>query len=78
MATVRQLVARALRTASPSLESLAESVGLSTSALRRYRLGDRTPSPAVVHRLAGALRRQAQRLTRLADMLERTTPGGGH
>jgi transcriptional regulator with XRE-family HTH domain len=77
MPALRRLVASALRAASPSLESLAAALGLSTSALRRYRLGNRAPSADTVQRLASQLRRQATKLVRLAEMLERTTTEGG-
>ena len=76
MTILHQLVASAIKTASPSLESLAARLRLSTSALRRYRLGDREPSADTVRALAGEMRKQAARLERVAQRLERTTNDG--
>lgn len=70
MTRLRRLLTKAIGTATPSMEALAERLQLSSSALRRYRLGDRTPSPAVGRALARELRRQARVLERLAHQLE--------
>jgi len=70
MAAIRRLITDALEAAAPSLEDWAAEAELSSSALRRYRLGDRTPSGVVIAGLAAQLRRQARRLERLAGMLE--------
>ncbi len=70
MSRTRTLVRRAMATATPSMETLAASLGLSTSALRRYRLGNREPSREVIARLAKGLRGQARRLEALARILE--------
>ncbi len=70
MKRANRLVADALATAALAVEELATNAGLSSSALRRYRLGDRTPSPDVLRRLAEELRSQAKRLERLAHSLE--------
>jgi transcriptional regulator with XRE-family HTH domain len=78
MPRLRHLVQRALRAASPSIEQLAEQLGYSTSALRRWRLGNREVSPEVAERLAQLLRRQARALERVAAELDRhTEPTGG-
>jgi transcriptional regulator with XRE-family HTH domain len=73
MPALRQLVISAIKVASPSLESLAAQLKLATSALRRYRLGDREPSADTVRSLAAALRQQASRLVQAADRLDRAT-----
>ncbi|MGH7628448.1 MAG: helix-turn-helix domain-containing protein [Gemmatimonadales bacterium] len=70
MTSLRRLVADALRAATPTVEMVAEALGLSTSALRRYRLGDRTPSPDVLRALGAECRRQARVLDRYAHQLE--------
>ena len=77
MDRVNRLVADALEAATLAVEELATRAGLSSSALRRYRLGDRTPSSAVLGRLAGELRQQARQLQRLAHNLEAEAKKGG-
>ncbi len=77
MTSLRRLIIRALDTATPSVEVIAERLGLSTSALRRYRLGNREPSPDTVRRLASELRRQARELEVMADRLEQTIHNEG-
>lgn len=72
-----RLVADVLETATRAVEELAARAGLSSSALRRYRLGNRTPSPDVLRRLATELCRQAKRLERLAHDLEAEANKGG-
>lgn len=69
MAT-RQPISLALTAAAPGLAYLARRVGLSSSALRRYRLGDRKPSSDVMSKVAAVLRAQANDLLRLAKELE--------
>ena len=78
MERVNRLVAEALEAAALAVEELAVRAGLSSSALRRYRLGDRTPSPDVLRRLAKELRRQGKRLERLAHTLETEAERGGN
>jgi len=68
--SMRRLIALALYTASPTIEDLARRVGLTSAALRQYRLGRRTPSAEVAVRLARALRDQARRLVAIARRLE--------
>jgi len=77
MRGARTLVVKALRAAAPGLKELSRRLRLSSSALRRYRLGDRTPSPAVMRRLARELRLQGKRLERLAHTLEAEATKGG-
>ncbi len=77
MDRVNRLVADALKVAALAVEELAARAGLSSSALRRYRLGDRSPSSAVLRRLAGEMRRQARQLQRLAHSLEAEAQKGG-
>ncbi len=77
MDRVNRLVADALKVAALAVEELAARAGLSSSALRRYRLGDRSPSSGVLRRLAGEMRRQARQLQRLAHSLEAEAQKGG-
>ena len=77
MDRVNRLVADALEAATIAVEEFATRAGLSSSALRRYRLGDRTPSSEVLRRLAEELRQQARRLQRLAHNLEAEAKKGG-
>ena len=77
MERANRLVADAVATAALPVEELARRARLSSSALRRYRLGDRTPSPDVLRRLAKELRRQGKRLARLAHTLETEAERGG-
>jgi len=71
------LVTEAIEAAALAVEELAVRAGLSSSALRRYRLGDRTPSPDVLRRLAEELRSQAKRLERVAQNLQTEADKGG-
>ena len=73
MTALRRLIAKALGAAAPTVEDCARELGLSSSALRRYRLGNRTPTAALVHQLAALLRRRAAAMVRLAAQLEATT-----
>jgi len=77
MERVNRVVADAVEAAALAVEEVAARTGLSSSALRRYRLGDRTPSPDVLSRLARELRRQGKRLERLAHTLETEAEKGG-
>ncbi len=72
-----RLVADALVAAAVAMEDLARRAGMSSSALRRYRLGDRTPSSRVLQRLGGTLREQAEQLQNVADQLEEEASRGG-
>jgi transcriptional regulator with XRE-family HTH domain len=64
------MIAKALKAAIPTQPALARAAGISYSALRSYRRGERTPPPAVLRRLARALRAQGGRLEQLAAELE--------
>lgn len=64
------MLTKALKAAIPTQPSLARAAGISYSALRSYRRGERTPPPPVLRRLARALRAQGGKLGRLADELE--------
>jgi len=77
MERANRLVAEAVEAAALPVEDLATRTGLSSSALRRYRLGDRTPSPDVLRSLARELRVQVKRLERLARNLETEARKGG-
>lgn len=68
---LRQLVVNALDAATPTLRDVAVHAGLTYHAVRRYRLGDRTPEVQVLQRLARALRDQARQLDRAAAQLFR-------
>lgn len=77
MKRANRLVRDALAIAAVAVEEFAARAGLSSSALRRYRLGDRTPSVAVLRRLAEELRSQAKRLERLAHNVKTEANKGG-
>jgi len=77
MGRAKTLVVQALKAAAPGLKEMARPLRVSYAALRRYRLGDRTPSPGVLRRLAKELRRQGKRLERLAHTLETEARKGG-
>ncbi len=53
-----------------TVETLAERLDLSTSALRRYRQGTRGVPPALLTRLAKAMRKQAKVLEAMANRLD--------
>lgn len=77
MKRANRLVADSLEAATLAVEDLANRAGLSSSALRRYRLGNRRPSPDVLRLLAKELRLQSKRLERLAHTLETEANKGG-
>ena len=64
------MITQALEAAIPTQAELAKAAGISYHALRQYRKGERTPPPAVVRRIARALRGHGARLAKLADALE--------
>jgi len=68
---IRRLVVKVLQAANLSLAELAKAAGISVHAIRMYRKGLRTPSPAVRRRLARALRQHSARLVKLAAQLEK-------
>ena len=73
MRRAHRLFIEGLQAATPSVEMIAARLGLSTSALRRYRLGNRTPSPRVLRRFAHVLKAQARGLERFAHQLDKET-----
>src|SRR5712691_8233771 len=73
MTSLARLFGKALEAATPTVEALAARLGLSSSALRRYRLGSRTPSPRLVRAFAAELRREARVLEGVADQLDELT-----
>ena len=77
MKRVNRMVAEAVEAAALAVEELAVRAGLSSSALRRYRLGDRAPSPSALRSLARELRVQSKRLDQLAHNLETEANKGG-
>ncbi len=66
----QQLVRRAIRLVTMTVETLADRLDLSTSALRRYRGGSRGVSPALLTDLAKTMRKQARSLEAMADRLD--------
>ena len=70
MTNRQQLVSRAIRIVTMTVETLAERLDLSTSALRRYRQGTRGVTPALLTDLAKAMRKQAKALNAMADRLD--------
>ena len=65
------MLRKALKMVTPSLRDIAREIGMSYHAVRQYRLGERTPAPAVLHRLAQVLRRRAADLVAVAEHMER-------
>jgi predicted transcriptional regulator len=76
MTSIQSRFAAALKSLTPTMEDVGRWLGMSTSALRRYRLGNRGISPAVVSGLVKLLRKQARTLDRIASDLESTHKGG--
>ena len=77
MRSLRLLFIRALRLATPSIEDIAADLGVSTSAVRRWRLGDRNVPLKAAGALAKLLRRQARDLEQVATELDRLTQSKG-
>lgn len=67
----RRTLNSALKALHVTMKSIASALGVSPSALRRYRRGSRPAPPYVLHRVAELLRYQADRLLRKAEMLEK-------
>lgn len=78
MTALGRLIGKALEAATPTVEECARDLGLSSSALRRYRLGNRIPTTDLVRKLAALLRRRAAGMVRLADQLDTTTTKEDH
>ena len=69
MADASKLVTQALDTAGATAKGLARAMKLSSSSLRKFGYGTRTPTPDDLKTLARLLRGQARRLERLSDAL---------
>ena len=65
------MLANVLDFAAPTLREIAAEAGISYHAIRQYRLGERSPTPAVIRRLAEVLRARGGKLQTLAAQLER-------
>lgn len=65
-----QLIA-ALNLLTPSLRQVAKDAKVSIESIRSYRLGRRAARPEVFESLVRVMRERAQRLTTLANTLER-------
>lgn len=74
MDRLRQLVSKALREATLTLEEAAARCGIPRDTVQAYRLGRRTAGAKQRARLAAFLRRQAARLMALAARLEAQQP----
>ncbi len=60
----------ALTVATPTLRQIAARVGVSYASARAWRTGARIPRPRGRRRLAGVLRKQADKLNKMADRVE--------
>ena len=60
----------ALAAATPTLRQIAARVGVSYASARAWRTGARIPRPRGRRRLAGVLRKQADKLNKMADRVE--------
>ncbi len=63
-------VPEALAAATPTLRDVAARVGVSYASARAWRTGARIPRPKGGRRLAAALRKQADKLNKMADRVE--------
>ena len=66
------MIAKAIRTATPTMRDMADWLDISYHTLRSWRLEARTAPPKARRELAKALRRQARRLLTLAERLEQS------
>jgi len=64
-----KLIAQALEAAGVTARGLARRMKISSTSLRKYGYGTRTPTPSVLRQLARLLRRQARELQRLSNAL---------
>ncbi len=60
----------ALAAATPTLRQIAARVGVSYASTRAWRTGARIPRPRGRRRLATVLRKQADKLNKMADRVE--------
>ena len=66
----RRALDSAIRSANLTVKSMASALGVSQSALRRYRRGSRPVPTKLLKAVAALLRYQAERLTLKATMLD--------
>ena len=64
------VVSEALAAATPTLRDVAARVGVSYASARAWRTGARIPRPKGHRRLAAVLRKQADKLNKMADRVE--------
>ncbi len=64
------VVSEALEVATPTLRDVAARVGVSYASARAWRTGARIPKPIGHRRLAAVLRKQADKLHKMADLVE--------
>ncbi len=64
------VVPEALAIATPTLRDMAARVGVSYASARAWRTGARIPRPKGHRRLAAVLRKQADKLNKMADKVE--------
>ncbi len=64
------VVPDALAAATPTLRDVAARVGVSYASARAWRTGARIPRPIGHRRLAAVLRKQADKLHKMADRVE--------
>lgn len=64
------IVPEALAAATPTLREVAARVGISYASVRAWRTGTRMPTAKGCRRLAAALRKQADKLHKMAEQVE--------
>jgi len=64
------MLAQLLDLATPTLRDIAKEAGVSYFAIRSYRRAERTPTPAVLKRLAEAYRKRGGQLAEAAAVFE--------
>jgi transcriptional regulator with XRE-family HTH domain len=70
-----EVVPEALAAATPTLREVAARVGVSYASVRAWRTGTRMPTAKGCRRLAAALRKQADKLHKMADHVEANGTG---
>ena len=71
------LVQRVLKEVPFSMRQLAEAEGLSYGGLRGWAVGNRTPTPENIRKLAEGIRNQSDRLAELAAELDAAAAAEG-
>jgi transcriptional regulator with XRE-family HTH domain len=66
----RRALDASIRSANLTVKSIASALGVSQSALRRYRRGSRPVPPKLLKAVAALLRYQAERLSLKATVLD--------